>query len=74
MSNFDDEIGGDDGEEWHDEAVCRFSEAMQNLVNYHVEEYNLSHASLIGVLMLHVLRFGIQAIYGPDDDEEESDE
>lgn len=74
MSQFDDESDEDGDEEWRDEAACRFSEAMQNLVNYHIEEYNLSHASLIGVMVIHVLRRGIEAIYGPDEDDEDEDQ
>lgn len=42
MAEFDDEIGGDEPDDGHHEATSRFCDALESLVSYHLEEYDLT--------------------------------
>lgn len=60
MSNTDDPI---------DEPTGRLATAVNKVVSYHVEEYDLTAATVIGVLFLETLRRAMQAME-PDEDAE----
>lgn len=67
--NDDGEPIGDDG---YDEATGRFCDALSSLVAYHLREYDLTGATVVGALALEALRRGLDVIYG-DEEEHEGD-
>lgn len=59
-----------------DGPTCRFADAVTSVVNYHVEEYDLTAATVVGVLAieairrtLHTLRVEIGSENEDEDDE-----
>ena len=69
----DDEQPSDDPSET---AIGRFAISLDKLVSYHVTEYDMPAAAVIGVLVLETFRRVTDAIKANEDDneDEETDE
>lgn len=68
----DDELGQPD--EGAAEAVNRLAESIQKSVSYHVNEYHLTAAAVVGTLAIEAIKRTLDAIAQGREDEAEDDE
>lgn len=59
------------------EPTNRLAEALSKIVSYHVEEYDLTAATVVGVLAIETIRRTLHALrvrIGSEEDEDDDDE